>query len=62
MINSHIDLANTSRPIKIKERIAAETNNVHPMEHLVAHDVLAILVHPCYPLSWLSPGRARRGL
>lgn len=54
LINNHVDLANASRPIKIKERIAAEANGVRPMEHLVAHDALAILVHPTNPLSWLS--------
>ncbi|MBF0272011.1 MAG: PstS family phosphate ABC transporter substrate-binding protein [Magnetococcales bacterium] len=54
LINNSVDLANASRPMKAKERVEAERNGVKPLEHLVAHDALAILVHPGNPVTWVS--------
>ncbi|MBF0214935.1 MAG: PstS family phosphate ABC transporter substrate-binding protein [Magnetococcales bacterium] len=54
LINNNVDLANTSRPMKPKEIKAAEQNGVKPKEHLVAHDAMAIVVHPGNPLNWVS--------
>jgi phosphate transport system substrate-binding protein len=46
LINGTVDMANASRLIKDEERAQAEANGIEPVEHVVAGDAIAIVVHP----------------
>lgn len=54
LINGTADIANSSRPIKAKEVEQAQAAGVNPVEHTVAHDGLAVVVHPSNPVEALS--------
>jgi len=54
LINGTVDMANASRPIKGEERAAAEGNGVEPVEHVVALDAIAVVVHPSNPVDGLT--------
>ena len=54
LINGTVDMANASRPIKGEERTAAEGNGVEPVEHVVALDAIAVVVHPGNPVDGLT--------
>jgi phosphate transport system substrate-binding protein len=54
LINGTVDIANASRAIKPEEIEVAETNGVNPVEHAVARDAIAIVVHPSNPVNHLS--------
>jgi len=54
LINNSVDLANASRAIKAEEIEAAEQNGVTPIEHVVARDAIAIIVHPDNPVDQLT--------
>jgi phosphate transport system substrate-binding protein len=54
LINGTVDIANASRSIKNEEIAAAEANGVRPVEHSVARDAIAIVVHPSNPVDNLS--------
>jgi phosphate transport system substrate-binding protein len=54
LINGTVDMANASRPIKDEERAEAEANGVEPVEHVVAGDAIAIVVHPSNPVDGLT--------
>jgi phosphate transport system substrate-binding protein len=54
LINGTVDIANASRQIKVEEIGAAEANGVKPVEHVVAGDAIAIVVHPSNPVDWLT--------
>ncbi len=54
LINRTVDLANASRRIKDEERAEAEANGVVPVEHTVAGDAIAVLVHPSNPIGGLT--------
>ncbi|MGC9318475.1 MAG: phosphate ABC transporter substrate-binding protein [Armatimonadota bacterium] len=54
LIDGTADIANASRPIKDTERALAEENGVAPVEHVVAYDGIAAIVHPSNPVSELS--------
>ena len=54
LINNSVDLANASRAIKPEEIAAAEQNGVTPIEHVVARDAIAIIVHPDNPVDQLT--------
>jgi phosphate transport system substrate-binding protein len=54
LINGTVDMANASRQIKAEEREDAEANGVDPVEHVVAGDAIAIVVHPDNPVDGLS--------
>ncbi len=57
LINGTVDIANASRPIKSEEIAAAEANGVTPVEHVVARDAIAIVVHPSNPVDALTIGQ-----
>jgi phosphate transport system substrate-binding protein len=57
LINGTVDMANASRPIKSEEIAAAEANGVTPVEHVVARDAIAIVVHPSNPVDALTIGQ-----
>lgn len=54
LINGTVDIANASRPMKDKEIEAAQGNGIDPVEHVVAIDALAIIVHPDNPVDRLT--------
>jgi phosphate transport system substrate-binding protein len=54
LINGTIDIANASRRIKTEEVAAAEANGITPVEHVVARDAIAIVVHPNNPVDQLT--------
>ena len=54
LINGTVDMANASRQIKEEERDQAEANGIDPMEHVVAGDAIAIVVHPSNPVDGLT--------
>jgi phosphate transport system substrate-binding protein len=54
LIDDTADIADASRPIKDKEVELAEENGVDPVEHVVAYDGIAPVVHPSNSISELS--------
>lgn len=54
LINGTVDLANASRAMKDNEIAEARTNGIEPVEHTVAIDALAIILHPDNPVSELT--------
>ncbi len=54
MINGTVDLANASRAMKDSEIAQAQANGFDPVEHVVAIDALAVIVHPDNPVSELT--------
>jgi phosphate transport system substrate-binding protein len=54
LINGTVDLANASREIKEDERAEAEANGITPVEHLVARDAIAVVVHISNPVDQLT--------
>jgi len=54
MINGTVDIANASRKMKEKELAQARANGINPVEHVVARDAIAVVVHPSNPVSSLT--------
>ena len=54
LINGTVDMANASREIKDEERQRALDSGVEPVEHVVAGDAIAIVVHPSNPVDGLT--------
>jgi phosphate transport system substrate-binding protein len=54
LINGTVDIANASRPMKESEIEDARANGIEPVEHTVAIDALAIIVHRDNPVSELT--------
>jgi phosphate transport system substrate-binding protein len=54
MISNTVDIANASRVIKDEEIKAAQKNGVNPVEHIVARDAIAVIVHPDNPVQQLT--------
>jgi len=54
MINGTVDIANASRAMKDEERSAANANGIEPLEHVVALDAIAVVVHPSNPVNGLT--------
>lgn len=46
LIDRTCDIADASRPMKDKEIAKAKQNGITPMEHIVAKDGIAVIVHP----------------
>ena len=46
IIDGTCDVAQSSRPIKARERKQAEQKGVHPVETIVGRDALTVVVHP----------------
>jgi phosphate transport system substrate-binding protein len=57
LINGTVDIANASRPMKDNEIEDARANGIEPVEHVVAIDALAIILHPENPVSELTIGQ-----
>ena len=54
LINGTVDIANASRKIKAEEVENAEVNGIVPMEHVVARDAIAIVIHLENPVDHLT--------
>jgi phosphate transport system substrate-binding protein len=54
LINGTVDIANASRQIKPEEIDEAKSNDVDPLEHIIARDAIAVIVHPDNPVSELT--------
>lgn len=54
MINGTVDIANASRAMKKVEIDAARANGIEPIEHVVARDAIAVVVHPDNPIDGLT--------
>lgn len=54
LINGTVDLANASRQISPEELAEAAANGVKPLEHVIARDAIAVIVHPQNPVSQLT--------
>jgi phosphate transport system substrate-binding protein len=54
LINATVDMANASRRIKNEERAQANASGIEPVEHVVAGDAIAIVVHPSNPIDGLT--------
>jgi phosphate transport system substrate-binding protein len=54
LINGTVDIANASRAIKNEEVDRAQSNHIAPVEHTVARDAIAVIVHPSNPVKHLT--------
>ena len=54
LINGTVDIANASRKIKQEEIDDAKSNGVEPVEHIIARDAIAVIVHPDNPVNQLT--------
>ena len=54
LINGTVDIANASRKIKSEEIEEARANGIEPIEHIIAGDAIAVIVHPDNPVSELT--------
>lgn len=54
LINRTVDLANASRQIKAEEIELARAQGVEPVEHVVARDAIAVVVHRNNPVEHLT--------
>ncbi len=54
MINGTVDIANASRKMKPEEIEEAQANDIEPVEHVIAGDAIAVVVHPSNPVGGLS--------
>jgi phosphate transport system substrate-binding protein len=54
LINGTVDMANASREIKEEEIAEAQANGIEPVEHVVAGDAIAVVVHPTNPVQGLT--------
>lgn len=54
MINGTVDIANASREMKSEEIARAKANEITPVEHVVAGDAIAVVVHPSNPVDTLT--------
>lgn len=59
IINAVCDVGTMSRPMKGSEKKAAQDAGVLPIEHIVAMDGIAIVVHPSNPLTNLTVEQIR---
>jgi len=57
LVNGTVDIANASRRIKAEEQETAQANGVLPIEHVVARDAIAVVVHPSNPVDQLTIGQ-----
>jgi len=54
LVNGTVDIANASRKIKPEEVENAQANGVDPVEHVIARDAIAIVIHPDNPVDELT--------
>lgn len=54
LINGTVGIANASRKIKSEELDEAKSKGIDPVEHVIARDAIAVIVHPSNPVSRLT--------
>jgi len=54
LINGTVDIANASREMKPEEIERARANGIEPVEHVIASDAIAVIVHPSNPVDALT--------
>jgi len=54
LVNGTVDIANASRHMKPEEMEAARANGITPVEHIIARDAIAVVVHPSNPVARLT--------
>jgi len=54
LINRTVDIANASREMKQEEIDTARKNGFEPVQHTVARDAIAVVVHPSNPVNGLT--------
>jgi len=54
LLDGTCDIADASRSIKTKELASARSKGVNPVEHIVAWDGIAVVVHPDVPIDNLT--------
>ena len=54
LINGTVDIANASREMKPEEIERARANGIEPVEHVIAGDAIAVVVHPSNPVDALT--------
>lgn len=54
LINGTVDIANASRQINEDEQQGAEANGIEPIEHVIARDAIAVVVHLSNPVDRLT--------
>jgi len=59
LINAACDVATMSRPMKNSEMKAAQDAGILPIEHIVAMDGIAVVVHPSNPIANLTVEQIR---
>ncbi len=59
LINGACDIATMSRPMKSSEKQAAQNAGILPIEHIVAMDGIAVILHPSNPVSALTIDQIR---
>ena len=57
LLNGTVDIANASRQIKPEEVETARGNGIEPVEHIIARDAIAVIVHPDNPVDQLTLGQ-----
>lgn len=59
LIANDCEIANSSRPLKKDEIESAEKNGVHPVQHTIGFDGIAVFVHKDNPLQSLTMDQLR---
>ncbi|HBY57552.1 MAG TPA: phosphate ABC transporter substrate-binding protein [Candidatus Atribacteria bacterium] len=54
LIEGTCDIADASRPMKVKEILLCQEKGVSPVPHIIAMDGIAVIVHPSNPVQGLS--------
>lgn len=54
LLNRTVDIANASREIKDEELATARASGIEPVEHIIARDAIAVIIHPQNPVQQLS--------
>ena len=54
LVNGTVDIANASRKIKSEETEEAQSKGIEPVEHIIARDAIAVIVHPENPVNQLT--------
>lgn len=54
LVAGTVDIANASRAMSDEETAAARANGIEPVQHVVALDAIAVVVHPSNPVAALT--------
>ena len=60
LLNGTVDIANASRAIKQEEVEEAGQRGIEPVEHVIARDAIAVIVHPENPIKELTMAQVSR--